>query len=569
MSRTGLSERLLIASVRARGLQRKTASRLLGGTFLRWPQHRRDPRPLVIIPQDLRTVDPSFLTELRSGHLGFAGTVVFHDDRSPFDIAPPNAAWARALHGFGWLRHLAAARESGASSLACGMIMTWLRSRTTGVAVEPAVRARRILSWIAHASFVLDGAPAADFDAFSRGLAREVGQLASQWRTSNEGHERLVVLTALVAYELATNGPERRLYATLTRLDAEIERQILADGGHISRNPAVLIDLLLDWLPLRTCFPAQHDQLRETLSFAIARMMSMLRFLRLGDGRVARFNGMATGDPAGLATLLAYDDRPMAAWMIAPQSRYARLAQGTMVALIDVGSPPPLAHAGMAQAGCLSMEVSTGTQLLFVNSGTPCGADAAWSAVARATASHSTLCLGEVSSSRLVRHDSVEALLGAVPLQLPATVMAKAWVDADGARLAASHDGYLDRLGVIHRRELTLAADGHSLSGVETMATNGDRLKRDVPFAVHFHLHPDATCAREAANPARDGVHIIQLRDGQRWMFQASGPVGSKTSLEESTHFAGSSGPRPSLQLVVRGVTAGVSAITWSATRLP
>ena len=40
-------------------------------------------------------------------------------------------------------------------------------------------------------------------------------------------------------------------------LAAELERQILPDGGHSSRNPSILVELLLDLLPLRQCFAAR------------------------------------------------------------------------------------------------------------------------------------------------------------------------------------------------------------------------------------------------------------------------------------------------------------------------
>ncbi len=38
----------------------------------------------------------------------------------------------------------------------------------------------------------------------------------------------------------------------------ELERQILPDGGHISRNPGALIELLVDLLPLRQAFTARN-----------------------------------------------------------------------------------------------------------------------------------------------------------------------------------------------------------------------------------------------------------------------------------------------------------------------
>ena len=84
-------------------------------------------------------------------------------------------------------------------------------------------------------------------------------------------------------------------------LVAELRRQILPDGGHISRNPDVLVELLLDLLPLNQCFAARGRKSPPQLVEALARLLAMLRFLRLGDGMLARFNGVgaAAGRWAG------------------------------------------------------------------------------------------------------------------------------------------------------------------------------------------------------------------------------------------------------------------------------
>ena len=51
---------------------------------------------------------------------------------------------------------------------------------------------------------------------------------------------------------------------TIKQLVAEIERQILPDGGHISRNPGALIELLLDLLPLRQAFRRATSRRRRS-----------------------------------------------------------------------------------------------------------------------------------------------------------------------------------------------------------------------------------------------------------------------------------------------------------------
>src|SRR3990172_9748343 len=64
---------------------------------------------LLLAPQELRTADPSFATELYNGHFGLAGRLSESAAEGPLEITPPTEGWARELYGFGWLRHLRAA----------------------------------------------------------------------------------------------------------------------------------------------------------------------------------------------------------------------------------------------------------------------------------------------------------------------------------------------------------------------------------------------------------------------------------------------------------------------------
>ena len=58
-------------------------------------------------------------------------------------------------------------------------------------------------------------------------------------------------------------------------------------------------------------------------------------------------------------------------------------------------------------------------------------------------------------------------------------------------RLEASHDGYVSRFGLVHRRILILRDDGSELRGEDLLVPAGRKGKRGkVPYAIRFHLHP-------------------------------------------------------------------------------
>ena len=564
MAEMTFRDRLKIAALSAERSQRSAIAQTLATWLPAWSVAPHPVDRLLIVPQDLRTADPSFWREIEHGQFGLAGSIAFLHGRSPFDIAPPTAAWERELHSFGWLRNLAAATDDdearrGARLLASEWAIRFGGSK--GVAAEPVVAARRLISWVSHATLLLEGADAATYEAITMSLGRQIALLASSRRDAPDGYPRLLTLIALMFAELSVAGQKRKLKDVEPTLVAELRRQILPDGGHMSRNPDVLVELLLDLLPLNQCFAARNRESPPQLVEVLARLLAMLRFLRLGDGMLARFNGVGAAAAAGLGTIVAYGDSAAALPSEARASGYARLARGTSIVVVDVGSPPALAVGGDAQAGCLSFEMSAGRHLLFVNGGMPGGAAADWSPAARATANHNTLCLAEQSSAKLVAQ---QRLRGAgMALRQPDNVD---WhiedVDA-GIALEASHDGYQRRFGMLHGRHLQLAGDGMRLEGCDRLHSGKRnlRLKSDVPFAIHFHLHPDVSCRMRAnSNDAE-----LSLPGGERWRFSAH---GAALTVEESTYFAGSAGPRAAMQIVLRGATFGNSEIKWAVERV-
>src|SRR5262245_32790673 len=189
----------------------------------------------------------------------------------------------------------------------------------------------------------------------------------------------------------------RHMKSAIKNLSEELDRQIMPDGGHISRNPGALVEILLDLLPLRQAFAARNIAPPPTLNNAIDRMMPMLRFFRHGDGNFAHFNGMGPTQPDLVGTVLAYDDARGAPLSNAAHSGFLRAEAKDLLVLLESGCPPPLGMSQEAHAGCLSFELSSGLQRIVVNCGLPGTSRETWRQVARATAAHSTVVFNDTS----------------------------------------------------------------------------------------------------------------------------------------------------------------------------
>jgi uncharacterized heparinase superfamily protein len=556
-------------------------------TDLRTLGFLRDNR-LLIAPHDLRTSDSTIANDVEAGFFVFAGRALNTNGRSPFDYEILSPIWGEALYGFGWLRHLRAADDAAARATAQALVQDFMarEKQLPALAHSLPVRARRIISFLNQSPLILHNADHEFYQAFITSLIRTVRRLERNILACPDPTARLQAYIALCYAGLCFERGEPLLIRSTRHLSRELTRQILPDGGHISRNPQKLVDILLDLLPLRQTYSSRGYNLPNALSSAIDRMLPMLRLFRHQDSSLALFNGMSVTSVDQVATILMYDETRSKPRMHAPFSGYERLeAQGTLC-IMDVGGAPPLAQSGQAHAGPLSFELASGAHKLVVN----CGAPRYIStddmiAFTRSTAAHSTLVIDQASCV-LFLHDLhkkwavpfkrfINGRWGDVVLQGPSVLSER----SDELTVLARHDGYDTTIGIMHERRWSLNPDGTSLKGEDRLNISADH--HASTLYLRFHLHPHVTARR-----VQDGRAImLSLQNGEIWqlswgwqlsrdMPEPSAPIAiADASLEESLYLGATDGARRTEQIVLRFTTteaaiAGSLFVTWHFEKL-
>jgi len=568
MMRVSVAERAKLAVLIGRRAVTSLSGAVRTHRLMRWRMAAAKTDRLVIAPQDLRTADATRASEIYAGRFAFAGKVVICDRRSPFEMTPPSDEWGVMLLSFSWLRHLRAADSAITRANARSLIDDWINIQGAWhpLGWRTDILARRVICWLSQAPFVLQDADAKFYRRFIRSLSRQVRYLRRALRQTREGLPRLQALIALNYASLCMEGQSAQLRATVRKLTDELRTQILPDGGHVSRNPGALVELLADLLPLRQLFAGRSLQSPQGINNAIDRMMPMLRFFRHGDGNFGLFNGMGPTPVDLLATVLAYDDARGTPVSNAPHSGYQRIQAGQTALLMDTGRPPRPALSTEAHAGCLSLELSWKQHRLVINCGLPAVNKETWRQVARATAAHSTVTMNDTSSCQFLETGPLRRLLGGVAISAgPHDVPVVRDANAEGATLRASHDGYAAAFGAIHTRALRLSPDGMLLDGEDSfVAQKGGELPPKGPdeFAIRFHLHPSIKASRLS-----DGRGVILLLpDRDVWTFTT---LAEKVELEESVYLSGPDGPRRALQIVIYGHARKTPRIRWSFSHTP
>lgn len=508
---------------------------------------------LLFEPQDLQTRDPSLLCEINSGHFGLDGMYVDIGEGQPSVFASPDAddGFKRALFGFGWLRDLSAREDFDAQLETQRLVFEWIENflQTGGINCQPQVMARRIISFLSNSKFILRGIRKNRNRLFIRTLAQQIDLLYFQLEDTPSGLPRLDVLSALVMAGLCLSRQEKLLTQVTPLLLAELKKQVLPDGSHCSRNPGALLHILFEILPLKQCFTGCGKEVPQELDNAISAMIEMIRFFRMGDSSLARFNGHSSTPTNALATLLAQVGQKsvndIKAPQIAPDSGYCRMHDGPLVLLCDVGSPPPLHIDAKAHAGCLSIELSVRHFALVVNAGAFMGEDENWQSYARSTRAHSTLTIDDHSSGGFLNNGH---LLGPHDVQVGET---------GPLALKASHKGYESHFGLTHYRSCTLSHEGMRLSGIDRLKRTGHdkSAANNARFQIRFHLHPFI----ELSQSDEDNL-LLTLPDGEIWRFTAS---GARISMEDSVYLAYRGGPKAIHQITLEGDAGAEPEVRW------
>lgn len=489
----------------------------------------------------------------------------------PFQAAIAAPEYLAEVHGFSWLDDLAAVGDAPARMLAQAWLTDWLDrfAAGRGPGWTPDLAGRRLIRWINHALFLLNGAPPDLPDRFFRSLGQQTIFLSRRWQGAGPGLPRFEALTGLICAGLALEGMERHVAPAQARLAAECTLTIDDEGGLPTRNPEELLEVftLLNWAA-SALSEAGLMSAPEHLA-AIERIAPTLRALRHADGGLARFHGGGRGAEGRLDQALAASGVRRGPHPGLSMG-FLRIGIGRTSLILDAAAPPRGAASRDGHASTLAMELTSGRRPLIVNCGSGASFGAEWRRAGRATASHSTLGIEGYSSSRLAppRSEAGRDLL----VEVPRRVHIDRQATEEGAEVLGSHDGYVRTHGLTHLRRLEIGQDGRGLVGEDALvAVEGrhqlvfDRaLDREslqgIRFAVRFHLHPEVDAALDLGGSAVS----LALRSGEVWVFRHDGVA--ELSLEPSVYLEkGRLKPRASKQVVLSGLAFDYATrVRWS-----
>ncbi|MGM0422305.1 MAG: heparinase II/III family protein [Pseudomonadota bacterium] len=509
------------------------------------------PDDLHVIPTDPWPGQSDIGQDLLSGRYMFAGEVVEMDT---VNWEPQNISvdWLAEFHRFNWLRDLKAVTTNASRLQARQMISDWIDTydRWHETIWRPDVMGCRLSSWIGAFSFYGLSADE-EFQAKVRAsIARQTRHLA---RVINDGKvepvQSFAALKGLIYAMIAIGSPKKQLEHPFKLVIEQIDKQILPDGGHVSRSPLILSQVLTILIDLRTVLNLAKLPVPGSIQHAIDKMVPALRFFRYADGSVGNFNGGYEGNASLMDCILNLSGARGKPLKKLEYSGYSRLRQGRAMLMVDTGTAVDSVNSRSVHAAPLAFEFAFGRERVIVN----CGAVSEfgeWHDALRSTAAHSTLVMDQHNACHL----NSDGCFGGLP-----EVTSSLHEEEDSCLLEGCHDGYLPRYGAKHSRRLLLKDSGNILIG-EDKIIGGNA---GVPFTLRFHLHPTSQ-----ASLVQNGEEVlIQTKSRAGWRFRYQGE--GKLSLQDSVYIGRRQQIRRSQQIVIEGISEGAeTCLKWGISRI-
>ena len=327
-------------------------------------------------------------------------------------------------------------------------------------------------------------------------LATQLRWLANRLEWHLLGNHLVANAKALIFGGIFFEGDEadRWLNLGLQIFNAEVEEQILPDGGNFELSPmyhSIFLCDLLELIRLALSKPAQmHTAQLDTWKCKASGMLAWLIAMTHPDRGIAFFNDSAFGIAApseilnqyaiDVGVVPSYSNGSPATYL--SDSGYVRATHGKATVICDVGRIGPDYLPGHAHADTLSFELSINANRILVNTGTSGYQIGKTREYERGTSAHNTVKVDDLDSSEV--WSSFRVARRASPRHVS--------VDSDAAHttISAAHDGYM-RLAsrALHHRVWRLTPENLLIEDIVTRQRYTDK---DTEYA-YFHFHPSVT----------------------------------------------------------------------------
>ena len=436
------------------------------------------------------------------------------------------------------------------------VIINWIKNnyRYNQKSWDFDITSKRIISWLSNHQLTYEDGDKEYRIKFDHSIQKQTNHLLNEINNPNEFEDKMIGCAAIILTGLTYQDDKTYLGNGLSLLKKIIKSSIDNQGFPKSRSIKQLIFYLKYFIIIREWFKESQNMIPEYIDETIYHLGSSYVFVWQNINHDILFNGNYISNNSEFDQYLKRfgykfknDNKELAG--------YAILKNKKIVLAMDVGLNPNKNFSKDYQSGALSFEIISNGKKLISNSGYFTNKQNKLNKLSKSTALQSTLIIEDYSSCNFKKKNKLDFI---VDQDLKITKKNIVFED-NYWKISAGHDGYFQKFGSIHEREVEFYPEQMKFIGFDKIIRK-DSVK-NVKFDIRFHLDPNTKVMKTQDNRSI----LIQLKD-EGWKFSCN---NFDINIDNGLYFGNKNSYKENQNIFISGMTnESDQTIRWEIAKL-
>ena len=415
------------------------------------------------------------------------------------------------------------------------------------------ITSKRIIAWLSNHKLTYEDSDKEYRLMFDHMIQKQTNHLLSEIRSSNNLENKLIGCSAIILTGLAYKNEKNYLENGLNILKNIIKYSIDNQGFTKSRNIKQLIFYLKYFIIIREWFKESQNIIPEYINETIFYLGSGYAFFWKNINSDIFFNGNYHSKNNEFDQYLkrfGYTFKND----LNELGGYVILKNKKIVLAMDVGSSPNKSFSTEYQYGALSFEIFSNQKKLITNAGYFSDKKSKLNKLSKSTSLHNTLIIEDFSSCTSKKSGKFIVVDRGLKVLKKNIVYEKNYW-----KISGSHDGYLQRFGLIHERTVEFYPEQNKFIGFDKILRKVP--KKEIKFDIRFHLHPSSKVMK-----TQDSKYILIEVDDEGWKFSCD---NYDINIDNGLYFGNKNLSKDNQNIFISGINIeNEQTIKWEIIKL-
>ena len=376
---------------------------------------------------------------------------------------------------------------------------------------QSSILSARITSWILNIDVILDNATFDFKKNFLSSIITQSNHLKRNVEFEKNYLNKIEIFATLILTGIVFKEYEANYKLGIKELENCVKDFFDKDGFPLTRNPN---DLLVATKYLIFCKEIIKDAQKyipEFLEDIIEQNLFCLNFIKYPNNQLPLFNGASKNIVGQLEDYLDNNEKKKKSENII--GGLFKLKQKNHVVFFDIGRPPKKKFSKCYQSGPLSFEYFLDGEKIICNSGFGDNISSKAELLSRLTACQTTLTLNDTSVTKFERNKLINKIFGNSIKNTFKTYDVNICKEKNLIGCSASHNGYENNFGCIHKREIYLDKENNYLRGSDYIFKKKDGIP--IRYVFRFHINPELSVVKTMGGNSA----LIQISKNKSVLF--------------------------------------------------